>query len=587
MTYHATLARIESVKDGMGRTRTLSYDNLDRLTKTTYSDGSSVENVYDLDGNLLKEIDSAGGTTTYTYDQLGRLEHEALPGGKSTAYTYDAASNLRSLTDAGGKVEYAYDAVNQQKAVFEPGVGTPTRFVYDKDGKRTKTTYPNGVSIAMRYDQADRPEEITSTQAGAASPIQKLLYSYTSATGREGLLRESVTDDVAKTKTEYGYDALDRLRIARTASLADPATTLASYEYLLDGASNRERQTITGTQVANKTTSYAYNDANQLCWRAPGAITNPVCATPPAGTATATYDADGNQTNDAAGRTATYNLRDQTTSLTAGGTTSTFGYLGAGQATWTSIGSTGFQHNALGLAAGGSTYWTRDEGGALVSQRSPAGRHYYLFDALGSVTGLTDTNGTKVRDYSYDPYGNVTRSEGTFDGAMRYAGGYQGPGGLYHYGQRRYDPTVGRWTQPDPLDQTGDMREGNRYIYAAADPINLSDLSGLFSIGIDVELQAGPVRFSGGVSIDDDGNYGYTVGAGGGRSVGGGFGGGVKGSANFGGKVENGGSIEGGGCAGGVCASADTNGTSSVGVGAGMEAGISYRETRRVGNLWD
>jgi len=291
-------------------------------------------------------------------------------------------------------------------------------------------------------------------------------------------LRESVIDDVAKTKTEYGYDALDRLRIARTASLADPATTLASYEYLLDGASNRERQTITGTQVANKTTSYAYNDANQLCWRAPGAITNPVCATPPAGTATATYDADGNQTNDAAGRTATYNLRDQTTSLTAGGTTSTFGYLGAGQATWTSIGSTGFQHNALGLAAGGSTYWTRDEGGALVSQRSPAGRHYYLFDALGSVTGLTDTNGTKVRDYSYDPYGNVTRSEGTFDGAMRYAGGYQGPGGLYHYGQRRYDPTVGRWTQPDPLDQTGDMRQGNAYVYAAGDPVNQQDPSG-------------------------------------------------------------------------------------------------------------
>jgi len=61
---------------------------------------------------------------------------------------------------------------------------------------------------------------------------------------------------------------------------------------------------------------------------------------------------------------------------------------------------------------------------------------------------------------------------------MRYAGGYHGPGGLYHYGQRRYDPTTGRWTQPDPLDQTGDMRQDNRYAHGGCDPINATDLSG-------------------------------------------------------------------------------------------------------------
>ena len=61
-----------------------------------------------------------------------------------------------------------------------------------------------------------------------------------------------------------------------------------------------------------------------------------------------------------------------------------------------------------------------------------------------------------------------------------YAGGETEPqGGLVHFGQRYYDPQIGRWTQPDPLDQTGNLREGNRYAYVGGDPINASDPRGL------------------------------------------------------------------------------------------------------------
>ncbi|MFF8638930.1 RHS repeat-associated core domain-containing protein [Streptomyces pilosus] len=43
-------------------------------------------------------------------------------------------------------------------------------------------------------------------------------------------------------------------------------------------------------------------------------------------------------------------------------------------------------------------------------------------------------------------------------------------------GHRYYDPTLGRFTQPDPSGQ-----ETNPYLYAAGDPINNSDPTGLFS----------------------------------------------------------------------------------------------------------
>ncbi|WP_435879361.1 RHS repeat-associated core domain-containing protein [Streptomyces mutabilis] len=56
----------------------------------------------------------------------------------------------------------------------------------------------------------------------------------------------------------------------------------------------------------------------------------------------------------------------------------------------------------------------------------------------------------------------------------RYAGAYADPTGLYKMGHRYYDPTLGRFTQPDPSGQ-----ETNPYLYAAGDPINNLDPSGL------------------------------------------------------------------------------------------------------------
>ncbi len=46
-------------------------------------------------------------------------------------------------------------------------------------------------------------------------------------------------------------------------------------------------------------------------------------------------------------------------------------------------------------------------------------------------------------------------------------------------GHRYYDPTLGRFTQPDPSGQ----EKKNPYLYANGDPINNTDLNGLLSLG--------------------------------------------------------------------------------------------------------
>ena len=84
-----------------------------------------------------------------------------------------------------------------------------------------------------------------------------------------------------------------------------------------------------------------------------------------------------------------------------------------------------------------------------------------------------------MRSYSYEPYGRERQNTGTGpQAAFRFAGGYLMPGAIYHFGQRYMSPVTGRWTQQDPLDRPSDLREGNRYLYAGDDPINLVDPSG-------------------------------------------------------------------------------------------------------------
>nr|CAI77957.1 putative secreted protein [Streptomyces ambofaciens ATCC 23877]CAI78231.1 putative secreted protein [Streptomyces ambofaciens ATCC 23877]CAJ87738.1 putative secreted protein [Streptomyces ambofaciens ATCC 23877]CAJ89016.1 putative secreted protein [Streptomyces ambofaciens ATCC 23877] len=65
-----------------------------------------------------------------------------------------------------------------------------------------------------------------------------------------------------------------------------------------------------------------------------------------------------------------------------------------------------------------------------------------------------------------------TSAVGEWVGAR--AGAYADPTGLYEMEHRYYDPTLGRFTQPDPSGQ-----ETNPYLYVSGDPINPADPSGL------------------------------------------------------------------------------------------------------------
>jgi RHS repeat-associated protein len=150
-----------------------------------------------------------------------------------------------------------------------------------------------------------------------------------------------------------------------------------------------------------------------------------------------------------------------------------------------------FVYTGLGLSArtdtSGTTHFVRCSCGLLNDERTPDGKkYYYLFDGLGSIVGLSNSSGTEVNSYDYDPYGQVfnqTEQSG-LNNPWKFAGGYLDSNAslgsnLYKFGTRYYDPSIGRWTQQDPVGGSlGDLNAANRYTYAGDDPVNAVDPSG-------------------------------------------------------------------------------------------------------------
>ena len=112
---------------------------------------------------------------------------------------------------------------------------------------------------------------------------------------------------------------------------------------------------------------------------------------------------------------------------------------------------------------------------------------YYHYDALGSVTDLSNSSGSHIEHYYYDPFGNtriydpatgLKRTDSIIGNPYKFtARRWDSESSLYYYRARMYDPALGKFLQADPIGYTaGDM---NLYRYCGNNPVNLLDPLGL------------------------------------------------------------------------------------------------------------
>ncbi|MEU0226244.1 RHS repeat-associated core domain-containing protein [Streptomyces sp. NPDC006284] len=457
-TYDA-LGRTDTVTDGRGVETVYTYDKRDRL-KTQTSGGKLTTFEYDADGNIRSRI-SPAGTSSYTYDEQNRERVRTLPAGGTTTVTYDAAGNVKTATDAGGTLTYDYNDANQLTTLTQPG-GAETTYDYDKNGDRTTTTYPGGTVQKTDYDKSSRAQKIE--VKNGTTVLSTITYDYNKSGKDSDKIQKRTTDGAT---LAYTYDTKGRLtKAVETKS----GSTTAGWAYCYDKSGNMTGRS-TGTSLpacADAQSVREYNNANEL--------------TSLGGNTNFTYDGDGNETS-AASPTGTrtggqWTPYTQLSALTASGTASTYGYAGLDHNDRLTRGSSAFTNAAIGMTRENGTGFVREPSGTLTAMTAGGASQYYLTDVQGSVIGLVDATGKRTATYSYGPYGEARTTSGT-NQPYRYTGTYLDPSGLYKMGARYYDPQLGRFTQPDPSG-----KESNLYAYAAGDPVNRIDPSGLDFLGL-------------------------------------------------------------------------------------------------------
>ena len=193
------------------------------------------------------------------------------------------------------------------------------------------------------------------------------------------------------------------------------------------------------------------------------------------------YNANGAETAGVGANTRTnavWSPRMQLKGVTVDGGAHSFAYAGEGNKERTVFDQAGYQNTALGITAetglGANTVVSEPDGTPVALRVGES--YYFVVDRQGSTISLVDSAGVPRNAYSYDPYGASRSKTEPVTNPYQYIGGqYDTTTGLYHLHARYYDPTLGRFIQPDPSGQ-----ETNTYLYASANPIMAVDPTGLF-----------------------------------------------------------------------------------------------------------
>ena len=112
---------------------------------------------------------------------------------------------------------------------------------------------------------------------------------------------------------------------------------------------------------------------------------------------------------------------------------------------------------------------------------------YIHKDHLGSITTITDSQGTILQELSYDAWGNLRNPitwSGSFTGTPLIDRGFTGHEHLYDYGLinmngRMYDPMMSSFLSVDSYVQDPENSQSfNRYAYCFNNPLKYTDPSG-------------------------------------------------------------------------------------------------------------
>ena len=530
LTQYDAAGNVKKVTDPRGLATSYIYDGIGQLWAQSSPDTGTTTYQYNGSGQLTLMNRADGSGLSYVYDALGRLSWY----GTSTegrAFGYDTCTNGKgrvcTADYSSGTKHFLYTPEGRIAATLDwtsTAGGDYTAYVYDAMGRVTGISYPSGVSVGYAY-QVGRPVAVTATIGGVTQNVvtnirympnagstgwqygnglarnhyydQNLVAGDLRLTGittmdgggtlQSQLLEYSANDQVVKTTNyanpnttqTYSYDALSRLTrivmpsksesiqydangnrtlhnwLAPISNAVSATSNRIDYDYVNggdgivyahDGRGNRMAQSWGGS-----TATYAYDGYNALkstTRSAPSSYYNNAyaMATYPAGTTNYLV-----------------NAYDQRVAKNGSGVSARYVYAGQNKL---------LAENNNGIWT--THIWLGDQAVAMVRNGS---LNFVHTDQIGRAEIITNAAKQVVwrANNFHSERAVVVDSIGGYNLGLpgQY---YDSESGLWYNGYRYYDSRLGRYSQSDPIGLNGGV---NTYSYAAADPVNNVDPSGL------------------------------------------------------------------------------------------------------------
>jgi RHS repeat-associated protein len=420
-------------------TTTSEFDNLNRLTKTTYADGTFTRTEYNTIGQQAATVDQAGNRTEFEYDSLGRQIKTTYADGKFEESTFDAEGRRLTSKDRSGKVtNYEYDVLGRlKKTTYSDGTFTTTN--YDAIGQVTSSVDAKGNATTYQYDDVGRRKKVINSLSQATEFFYDANGSQTSMT------------DALNHSTNYIYDALNRRtrtnfadntfvettfdQLGRRVSEKDQAGKITQFFYDSLGRMTKVKDAL------NQETVYGYNELGQQISQKDALNRETKFE----------YDKLGRRTKRILplGQVETYNynnLGNLTTKTDFNGKATTFAYdnmrrlMSKTPDASLNEPSISFTYNDLGQRnsmtdASGTTNYVYDVRNRLASKQTPQGNLNYTYDENGSIKTLRSNhaNGVSV-DYNYDELSRLSSvKDNRLSGSQTTSYNYDAVGNLQSY----------------------------------------------------------------------------------------------------------------------------------------------------------